>query len=77
MEEVLGKNGNRKLEKVGMERMLVSMGHQPCGALALWNYPRWMMKLVAQDVDGEDREEAIDLAALEGKISFLIISIEF
>uniref|UniRef100_K4BBL7 Uncharacterized protein n=1 Tax=Solanum lycopersicum TaxID=4081 RepID=K4BBL7_SOLLC len=35
---------------------MVSMGHQACGALELWNYPIWMRNLVAQDVD---------LAALE------------
>ncbi|KAJ4884470.1 Alpha-dioxygenase 2 [Raphanus sativus] len=41
------------------------MGHQSCGALTLWNYPNWMRNLVAQDIDGEDRPNLIDMAALE------------
>ncbi|KAJ4915694.1 hypothetical protein Rs2_01244 [Raphanus sativus] len=41
------------------------MGHQSCGALTLWNYPIWMRNLVAQDIDGEDRPNLIDMAALE------------
>ncbi|KAI4319223.1 hypothetical protein MLD38_032850 [Melastoma candidum] len=65
MEELLGKEGNKKLSKVGMDQMLVSLGHQPSGALVLWNYPRWMLKLVPQDVDGQDRRDAVDLAALD------------
>ncbi|MCE5166944.1 Alpha-dioxygenase 1 [Datura stramonium] len=44
---------------------MVSMGHQACGALELWNYPVWMRDLVAQNVDGTDRPDHIDLAALE------------
>lgn len=67
MEEVLGKQGNRKLSKVGMEQMIVSLGHQPCGALVLWNYPCWLMNLIPQDVDGQDRKDAINLAALDGE----------
>ncbi|KAL5815508.1 hypothetical protein ACOSQ4_026149 [Xanthoceras sorbifolium] len=65
MLEMAGKQGERRLSKIGMEQMLVSMGHQSCGALTLWNYPSWMRNLVAHDVNGEDRPNPIDMAALE------------
>jgi len=63
MMELIGKKGS----KIGFEQLLVSMGHQSCGALTLWNYPNWMRSLVAQDIDGEDRPDLIDMAALESK----------
>ncbi|MCE0481581.1 Alpha-dioxygenase 1 [Datura stramonium] len=53
------------LSRIGFTKQMVSMGHQACGALELWNYPVWMRDLVAQDVDGTDRPDHIDLAALE------------
>ncbi|KAJ7970295.1 alpha dioxygenase [Quillaja saponaria] len=65
MGEFVGKEGERKLSKIGMEQMLVSMGHQVSGAVALRNYPSWMRNLVAHDVNGEDRPDPIDMAALE------------
>ncbi|KAL2478915.1 Alpha-dioxygenase 2 [Forsythia ovata] len=65
MWEMIGKQGERRLAKIGMEQMLVSMGHQSCGAVTLWNYPSWMRNLVAHDVDGEDRPDLVDMAALE------------
>ncbi|XP_016549434.1 alpha-dioxygenase 2-like [Capsicum annuum] len=46
---------------------MVSMGHQVCGALELWNYPVWIRNLVAQDVDGTDKPNHVDFAALERK----------
>ncbi|KAI6674242.1 hypothetical protein NL676_002148 [Syzygium grande] len=65
MQEVVGRQGQRRLSRIGMEQMMVSLGHQACGALSLWNYPSWMRNLVPQDVDGEDRPDLIDMAALE------------
>ncbi|KAI3409556.1 uncharacterized protein J3R85_019154 [Psidium guajava] len=65
MQQVVGRQGQRRLSRIGMEQMMVSLGHQACGALSLWNYPSWMRNLVPQDVDGEDRLDPIDMAALE------------
>ncbi|XAR68387.1 hypothetical protein NMG60_11003488 [Bertholletia excelsa] len=65
MEEMVGKGGEKRLEKIGMEKMLVSLGHQACGAVTLWNYPSWMRNLVVHDIDGDDRPDPVDLAALE------------
>lgn len=66
MRELLGKQGERRLSNIGMEQMLVSMGHQSCGAVELWNYPTWIRNLIAHDVDGEDRPDPVDMAAMEG-----------
>ncbi|KAF7819952.1 alpha-dioxygenase 2 [Senna tora] len=63
--ELLGKEGERQLSKIGMEQMLVSMGHQSCGAVELWNYPTWIRNLIAHDIDGEDRPDPVDMAAME------------
>ncbi|KAM3286660.1 hypothetical protein P3S67_025459 [Capsicum chacoense] len=49
----------------GFINQMVSMEHQVCGVLELWNYPVWMRNLVAQDVDGTDRPDHVDLPALE------------
>ncbi|XP_050213898.1 alpha-dioxygenase 2 isoform X2 [Mercurialis annua] len=65
MEEMAGKEGEKRLSEIGFEQMLVSMGHQACGAIALWNYPSWMRNLVPHDIDGEDRPDPVDMAALE------------
>ncbi|XP_030521895.2 alpha-dioxygenase 2-like isoform X2 [Rhodamnia argentea] len=65
MREVVGRQGQRRLSRIGMEQMMVSLGHQACGALSLWNYPSWMRNLVPQDINGEDRPDLIDMAALE------------
>lgn len=70
MEEMAGKEGERRLSKIGMEQMLVSMGHQACGAVTLWNYPLWMRNLVAHDINGEDRPNPVDMAALESNSTF-------
>ncbi|MCL7024838.1 hypothetical protein MKW94_008919 [Papaver nudicaule] len=48
-----------------MKKMMVSMGHQASGTLTLWNYPLWMRNPVAHDIDGEDRPDPVDMAALE------------
>eukprot|EP01018_Ginkgo_biloba_P040389 Gb_41148 [translate_table: standard] len=53
------------LSNIGNERQIVSMGHQACGALTLWNYPLWMRDLISQDPNGEERPDNVDLPALE------------
>ena len=68
MREMIGKEGEKRLPKIGMEQMLASMGHQSSGACTLWNYPSWMRNLVAHDINGED---PIDMPALESKKPFL------
>lgn len=73
MLEMIGKTGEKRLSKIGIEQMLISMGHQACGALTLWNYPSWMRNLVVHDIFGEDRPNLIDLAALESKYIFTIL----
>ncbi|KAL0683366.1 hypothetical protein Bca4012_050214 [Brassica carinata] len=65
MTKLIGKEGGKTDSRIGFEQLLVSMGHQSCGALTLWNYPNWMRNLVARDIDGEDRPNLIDMAALE------------
>ncbi|KAK8485718.1 hypothetical protein V6N12_036914 [Hibiscus sabdariffa] len=65
MTEMAGKVGERILSKIGMEQMLVSMGHQASGALTLWNYPSWMRNLIPHDIDGEELPDPVDMAALE------------
>ncbi|XP_062117971.1 alpha-dioxygenase 2 [Humulus lupulus] len=65
MEKMIGKEGEKRLSKIGFEQMLVSLGHQACGELSLWNYPSWMRNLIAHDINGEDRPDPIDMAALE------------
>ncbi|KAJ6359165.1 hypothetical protein OIU76_000809 [Salix suchowensis] len=65
MREMAGKDGEKRLSEVGMEQMLVSMGHQACGAIKLWNYPSWMRNLVPHDINGEDRPDQVDMAAME------------
>lgn len=72
MRDMAGKEGERRLSTIGMEQMLVSMGHQACGAITLWNYPSWMRNLIAHDVNGEDRADPVDMAALESKLYFLL-----
>ncbi|PPS05909.1 hypothetical protein GOBAR_AA14728 [Gossypium barbadense] len=65
MPDLIGHKGEKTLSKIGFTRQFVSMGHQACGALELCNYPSWLRDLVAQDVDGKDRPDHVDLAALE------------
>ncbi|KAI3735612.1 hypothetical protein L6452_15119 [Arctium lappa] len=63
--DMIGKEGEKRLSKIGMEKMLVSMGHQSCGAITLWNYPLWMRNLVAHDINGEERPDPVDMASME------------
>ncbi|CAI9113502.1 OLC1v1014114C1 [Oldenlandia corymbosa var. corymbosa] len=65
MTEMIGKVGEERLSKIGMERMLVTMGHQASGAVTLRNYPAWMRNLIAHDENGAERADPVDLAALE------------
>ncbi|XP_058088589.1 alpha-dioxygenase 2-like isoform X2 [Magnolia sinica] len=65
MREMVGQEGEKRLTEIGIEQMMISMGHQACGALELWNYPSWMRNLVAHDINGEDRPDPVDMAALE------------
>ncbi|KAJ4832334.1 Alpha-dioxygenase 2 [Turnera subulata] len=65
MSVMAGKEGERRLSQIGMEQMLISMGHQTCGAITLWNFPSWMRNLVAHDINGEERPDPVDMAAME------------
>ncbi|XP_059453695.1 alpha-dioxygenase 2 isoform X2 [Corylus avellana] len=65
MRELVGIEGEKRLSTIGMEQMLVSMGHQSCGEVTLWNYPSWMRNLVAHDINGEERPDPVDMATLE------------
>lgn len=62
---LVGHKGEETLEGIGFIRQMVSMGHQACGALELWNYPMWLRDLIPQNVDGTDRPYHVDLPALE------------
>ncbi|KAL5723632.1 hypothetical protein ACHQM5_007008 [Ranunculus cassubicifolius] len=65
MEDMIGIKGERTLSGIGFTQQMVSMGHQASGALELFNYPSFLMDLVPQDTEGNDRPDRIDLAALE------------
>ncbi|XP_038981978.1 alpha-dioxygenase 1-like [Phoenix dactylifera] len=65
MEDLVGIRGESTLTKIGFERQLVSMGHQACGALELWNYPWFFRNLIPQNVDGSERPDHVDMPALE------------
>ncbi|XP_078165996.1 alpha-dioxygenase PIOX-like [Carex rostrata] len=63
--DLLGLKGEKLLSEIGFEKQTVSMGHQACGALELWNYPSFFRNVIPQNVDGTNRPDPIDLAALE------------
>ncbi|PIN23555.1 Peroxidase/oxygenase [Handroanthus impetiginosus] len=65
MVELIGTKGSENMSKIGFTRLMVSMGHQACGALELWNYPMWLRSLISQNVDGTDRPDPVDLPSLE------------
>ncbi|KAL2335624.1 hypothetical protein Fmac_016837 [Flemingia macrophylla] len=65
MTKLIGLQGEKTLTEIGVARQIVSMGHQACGALELWNYPLWLRDLVVQNIDGTERPDHVDLAALE------------
>uniref|UniRef100_A0A1D1XVH6 Chorion peroxidase n=1 Tax=Anthurium amnicola TaxID=1678845 RepID=A0A1D1XVH6_9ARAE len=68
MENLVGIEGEKVLGELGFERQLVSMGHQACGALELWNYPTFFRNLVVQNPDGSERANHVDFPTLEGKV---------
>lgn len=63
--ELVGLKGEGQLSKIGFEKEILSMGYQACGALELWNYPSFFRDLIPQNLDGTNRSDRIDLAALE------------
>ncbi|KAF5194351.1 Alpha-dioxygenase [Thalictrum thalictroides] len=67
MAEMIGLRGERetRLLQIGFEKQMVSMGYQPSGALELFNYPKFLRDLIPQDIDGKERTDHVDLAALE------------
>ncbi|KAB1211729.1 Alpha-dioxygenase 1 [Morella rubra] len=62
---LVGHRGEKTLAEIGFAKQMVSMGHQACGALELWNYPTLLRDLIPQEVDGSDRPDHVDLPALE------------
>jgi alpha-dioxygenase len=68
MNDLIGLQGEKTLIEIGVQKQLVSMGHQACGALELWNYPSWLRDLVPHNEDGTERSNHVDLAALESMI---------
>lgn len=75
MINLLGRRGEMELSEIGFTTQMVSMGHQACGALELWNYPTWLRDVVPQNVDGTDRSDHVDLPSLESK--YLLSSLKF
>ncbi|CAN1272714.1 Alpha-dioxygenase PIOX [Linum perenne] len=65
MGNLLGSNGEKVLSRIGFTRQMVSMGHQACGALELWNYPNWLRNVAPHDPNGRPRPHHVDLPALE------------
>ncbi|KAL5723633.1 hypothetical protein ACHQM5_007009 [Ranunculus cassubicifolius] len=65
MLDMIGIKGEQTLSEIGFKRQMVSMGHQASGALELFNYPLVLRDLIPQDIDGRNRPDHVDLAALE------------
>ncbi|KAF9618538.1 hypothetical protein IFM89_002233, partial [Coptis chinensis] len=65
MVDVVGLRGEKTLFNIGFTKQMVSMGHQASGALKLFNYPMFLKDLIAQNTDGKDRPDHVDLTALE------------
>ncbi|XP_077222678.1 alpha-dioxygenase PIOX-like [Tasmannia lanceolata] len=65
MTDLIGLKGEKTLSEIGFTKQMVSMGHQASGALELWNYPQWLRDIIAQDIEGRERPDHVDLAALE------------
>ncbi|KAF8399301.1 hypothetical protein HHK36_015166 [Tetracentron sinense] len=65
MANLIGLEGEKTLSDIGFTKQMVSMGHQASGALELWNYPMWFRDLIAQDKEGRDRPDHVDMPALE------------
>ncbi|THU47473.1 hypothetical protein C4D60_Mb09t15900 [Musa balbisiana] len=65
MEKLVGITGESTLNEIGFGRQVMSMGHQACGALELWNHPFYFRDLSAQNVDGTERSDHVDTPVLE------------
>ncbi|EEF44944.1 oxidoreductase, putative [Ricinus communis] len=65
MQDLIGLKGEKELSNIGFTAQMVSLGHQTCGALELWNYPMWLRDIIPQNIDGSERINHVDLAALE------------
>ncbi|RYR56793.1 hypothetical protein Ahy_A05g022493 isoform C [Arachis hypogaea] len=65
MKNLIGLEGEKTLTKIGVASQIVSMGHQACGTLELWNYPMWLRDLIPQNLDGSERPNHVDLPVLE------------
>ncbi|KAL1318117.1 hypothetical protein HN51_070377 [Arachis hypogaea] len=65
MKNLIGLEGEKTLTKIGVASQIVSMGHQACGTLELWNYPMWLRDLIPQNLDGSERPDHVDLPVLE------------
>ncbi|CAN8322003.1 unnamed protein product [Cochlearia groenlandica] len=65
MESLIGRKGEESMSGIGFSKLMVSMGHQACGALELMNYPVWFRNIVPHDPNAQERSEHVDLAALE------------
>ena len=71
MINLIGNKGEEELSEIGFTTLMVSMGHQACGGLELWNYPTWLRDVAPQNIDGTERPDHVDLASLESKYCFL------
>ncbi|KAK1292922.1 Alpha-dioxygenase 1 [Acorus calamus] len=65
MIDLIGLKGEKTLVDIGFTGQLVSMGHQASGALEIWNYPAWLRDIIAQNPDGSERPDHVDMPALE------------
>jgi hypothetical protein len=48
MPNLIGGKGEKAPAEIGFTKQLVSMDHQACGALNLWNYPTFLRDLIVQ-----------------------------
>ncbi|KAK1292916.1 Alpha-dioxygenase 1 [Acorus calamus] len=65
MINLIGLKGEKTLTDIGFTGQLVSMGHQASGALEICNYPQWLRDIIAQNPDGTERPDHVDMPALE------------
>ncbi|KAK1267805.1 Alpha-dioxygenase 1 [Acorus gramineus] len=68
MIDLIGLKGEKTLTDIGFTGQLVSMGHQASGALEMWNYPKWLRDIIAQNPDGSERPDHVDMPALESEL---------
>ncbi|MCL7043108.1 hypothetical protein MKW94_015468 [Papaver nudicaule] len=65
MYDLVDLKGEKTLSKIEFIDQMVSMGHQACGSLELWNFPTWTSDLIPQDENGLERPDHVDLPTLE------------